>query len=453
MRRLCTALVALALLLPVAPLSAQQSPTPLTLDEVLALAAESAPRIAVADARVAESETAIVGARTLWQPQVDITGVYTLNDEETTVSFPNPLGALAPYLFAAVEANPALPDPTPFVSAPGTELTTQLRHDVRAIATVAQPLWQPYSAPARRRALLAVDAASAGRALAAWEIGDAAQTLFFDALRYDALAEAAGRNLELARLAEERAASALALGAGSELERDRAAVTRLGVEQQVRSALAGRDAVRDALSTLVGAEGPIAPVLPAPVDASTLGGEVAAGHPSVAFSEAQADFVQSELGTVRAGAIPVVVATGTVVAHRETTFAPDAVDWSVQVAARWSVYDGGSRRAERERIDAGAVSALSEGDAALAEAQGELNRAWIGYHDAVARNELAVEEVALAERAQASAESAFAIGAASRLDVDTAVERANGARLQRAVAEVDVLAAGHEVARLAGGTR
>jgi outer membrane protein TolC len=456
MKRFSQAWILTATVCAGSPAKAQEIPAAaadgtLTLQEARELIAPQALAVQAAEARIDEAETLGDTAGSLWRPSIDVRGIYTLNDDRIEVTFPNPYEPLAPWLQTVSALSPELPDPSVLTSAPDTVLVSQLQHDVRGLLTVTQPVYQPLYAPVRRQADAALAASEAGRDLAAWQVLDGVEMLWFEAVRWLRVRDAAAQNLALAELNRERAQRALDNGVGQAFDIDRAQVAVLQAQQNRDSADALYRIQRDAIANLLNCAPNFEIEIPEAIDASAVLAERPesfAGRPEVRLARAQSDVARASGDTALARFLPVVQVSGTVTPHTVTDFQDDVVDWYIQGVVAWNVWDGGTRRAEADRLDAQAArleweALLAQNDLDARRRQGEIR-----VQEAQLRTRQAQEQADLAEAAHARTEQAWQTGAASRLDVDTALQAWLTARLQVAVAEVDVQSAAYALQRL-----
>ncbi len=115
--------------------------------------------------------------------------------------------------------------------------------------------------------------------------------------------------------------------------------------------------------------------------------------------------------------------SGTVTPHTTTDFQDDTVDWFIQVGVQWNAWDGGVRRAQSERLMAQADQARWQATDTARQFEANHAAARMSLLDAINRRTQAQAQVELATSEYDTLNEAFSAGAASRLEVDSALLR------------------------------
>jgi outer membrane protein TolC len=375
-----------------------------------------------------------------------------MNDDRIEVSFPNPYTALEPWLATVSAANPALPSASALTDQPDTVLVSQLRHDVRGILTITQPLYQPVSAPLREQGEAVEASARAGTDATRQGVRDAVESLWFQALRYRELQRVSGRNAELAALNLRRAQQANELGVAQAFDVRRAEFALTQAQTAYASAGAGYRAIREQLAGALSLGADFEPAPPADLDPqAVLALEVTAwqSRPEVLANESRAASIEANAEVARATRLPFANVSGTVTPHTVTDFQDDAVDWFIQASVQWNAWDGGIRRAQADRLLAQADQVRWQALDTARQFEANHAAARMTLLDSINRRTQAQAQVTLAESEFDTLNRAFAAGGASRLEVDSSLLRRFEAETLLAVAEVDVQEAAYRVRRLA----
>jgi len=423
----------------------------LTLDRARELLVERAPAIQAAQQQVEQAQTQRQAARALWNPSVNAQVLYQMNDDRIEITFPNVYGPLEPWLATVSGINPDLPDPSVLTNVPDTVLVSQLRHDVRGVLTASQPVYQPVGRPARQQALAGIQVAESGVALTEWQLRDGLEELWFVALRWQRIAQASRQNEEQAQLTMQRAQRAFDAGAGQQFDVERARVALAVAQQNTASAEQMERLYSDQVAVLLDMPEGITVSAPPELNEPDVPTEPFASwreHPQFVLAEQQAALSQTAIRTALATGLPFVSVSATVTPHTVTDFQDDVVDWYLQGTISWNIWDGGRRRAEANRLEAQVSQFEWETRRATAELEGRRRQGEIRLEEARIRLSQSREQAALAHHALEITDEAWVAGAASRLDVDSALQSVIAADIQVAAAEVDVQAAIYALHRL-----
>ncbi|MBU6159958.1 MAG: TolC family protein [Myxococcales bacterium] len=423
----------------------------LTLDRARELLAERSPAIQAAQQQVEQAQTQQQAARALWNPSVNAQVMYQMNDDRIEITFPNVYGPLQPWLATVSGINPDLPDPSVLTNVPDTVLVSQLRHDVRGVLTASQPVYQPVGRPARQQALAGIQVAESGVALTEWQLRDGLEELWFVALRWQRIAQASRQNEQQAQLTMQRAQRAFDAGAGQQFDIERARVALAVAQQNTASAEQMERLYSDQVAVLLDMPDGVTVSAPPELSEPDFPAEPFASwreHPQFVLAEQQAELSQTAIRTALATGLPFVSVSATVTPHTVTDFQDDVVDWYLQGTISWNIWDGGRRRAEANRLEAQVSQFEWQSRRATAELEGRRRQGEIRLEEARIRLSQSREQAALAHHALEITDEAWVAGAASRLDVDAALQSVLAADIQVAAAEVDVQAAIYALHRL-----
>ncbi len=426
----------------------------MTLEQARERAADAAFDVRDAQLRVAQAETMRRQVRAIWIPSVDLAAVYTLHDEGQELVIPNVYEPIAPWLDTVAAANPALP-PSSVLTDRGDEvMVVREQHAPRGILTVTQNLYAPAAAPLRDQA--AAQREVADNALDATRLGvdGAVVELYFGAARWLRIVEAAEGNVELADLAVQRAERALQYEVGTAFELNRAQVDASRARREADSARTAYRLTIEALAMVLDVPPDFDVEAPAPsdvpLDIDALVAEALDARPEVRLAQAQLALHEARFRETRRGWVPAVQAQFEAMAQRETAFGGDAFVWNAQVAAAWSLYDGGQRSAEAAARALDAESARLAADEARLRIRTDVTSAVLRAADREREVAQAREEAALAERNDELTRQAADAGVASTLDVRAAREQLYLAQIAVGTAEVEYAQALVELERVVG---
>jgi outer membrane protein TolC len=436
------------LLLPGAPLAAQEPPTPaetgvvrLSVDEAVARAIAASPRLARLSALETAAEAQARGARGERWPQVDVGGGYTRRSEVPELA-----------IFAPT-SNPAQPLERVVVF-PNIQDNWRLR------ASVSLPLYTGGRTSGR------IESAEQGRVAAGedlraahadlvletksayWSLVTARETqrVLRDAVRaFEAHLEDA-RNRERFGMAARNEVLAV------EVERDRAELDRLRAETAADLTEANLRRLLDLPpATRVEARDPLeAAPAPAP-EIEALVGEAQAGRAERRALLARLAAAEAAAGVERGARLPqVALGGGYTYANPNRDIVPPTADWKdtwdVGVGLTWSVFDGGIRSAAEARARAQAQAVreqLRELDRAI---RLEVTERALEIRTAERRLEVAKRSVSSAAESRRVAADRYREGvipSSELLDAEIAQERASLARAE-ALVSLRIAAAGLE---------
>lgn len=403
-------------------------------------------------------------ARAILLPFVNLTGQYVLNDNEVTFDFPNVYAPLSPYLETVFDQspelrdffaeNPDVPDARQLAQAEGEPAVVQYRHELRAIGTVRQTLFNARALPLLRLAELAQRQAAAGRDVLAHELDAAVIDLYFTALSLQKMAEVATRSAELAELAAEQARAAFEEGVGQRFEATRAEVSLRRAVRERDAASQGYRIAIDALATLLhrapdfDVVSPTAPdALPSLDHLQTALGERRA---DLRLLDARSDFEEMRVREARARLAPEFFAQFQTILQRSSAFTSGALGWSLTLQASWDIFDGGMRGVDRREAELESLKIAHERDDLHARLVGELRQGLQALESERLDLRAAADEAELARANLELTMQARALGVASAADVELARNQAHLGGLAEAIAELAVLHRQYRLSHAAG---
>lgn len=433
------AILVLALLL---PLSADAR-DPLPLDEARAQMHARNFQFEVLARQVDQAALLTRQARAILLPSINVTGIYTLNDQAVTFEQPNVYAPLGPYLEEVYQGSPSLqqfladnpdvPDARNLAEEEFPAAVIQYRHDWRGIATVTQTLFNARAMPLLRLAELTQDQAAQGADVLRYELDAALLRLYFQALATLRMVEIAERNADTVALEAERARRALEEGVGTAFEARRSEVFALRSQRDLEATRRSYDMILEAIALLLNREADFDVVEPPALERTegvdALERELVRERPDMEALRRQLAIDEVSIRESRAQFWPVVFAQAQGTLQRSSAFAGDPFRWAISVQASWDIFDGGLRRAEREGRELQAMQTeirLEERERAI---WSELRQAFIELASQEQQLEGARAEAELAYQSWQLSEQARELGVASALDVEVALQ-------QRFLAEV-----------------
>lgn len=420
----CAAIVA-ALLLGVAPASADEGAITIGLDAAVDAARAAAPALLAERQRLAAAEADRAVATGALLPRVQASGSWTwLDDGRIGATGPVPL--FAEEQLAMLRGRQVLFD------------------------------WRAFSG--RFAAGLAADAAKSAVGSAEADSILVATVGWVRLAQAEELARVTAAALVRARAFEEMSAAFAAAGRGSSLDPLRARSSRLEAE---RAALAAREAVPVAgarLGQVIGrGEGaalrsdrrwpePVAP----PSSDVELRARALSASPDLARLDALVAAARASASGARGTWMPELAAVGTY-GWRERDVGGGADEWTAGVTLDWTLFEGGAGRAAAARADARLAELEAARRGLRLQLEGDVQEALAAWRTAAAGLEAARQGAAAATEARDTANALFRGGRATSVDVLAAE-----ADLQRAEAAVvgalgDLVTARARVIRLGAG--
>ncbi len=403
-------------------------------------------------------------ARAVLLPSANLSGSYTLRDQEVELLQPNPYAPLAPYLDSVYENdpdlqqffvdNPSVPDARNLAAATSEPIVVQNRHDFRFDLTLRQTLFDARALVYLDQAATALEQAELNREQVRYRLEGALQALYFDALALRRLIDISAGNFELARISAERARAAYELEVGARFDANRATVSAQTAQREYERAVLSYELALEALRAYLrlddvqDVETP--PTLDPPESLEALIESALENRPELAASALALRSVDERLDENRAGWWPSFSAQAQASVVRESAFTGDAFSWNLGVFMNWDLWDGGLRLAQRDTIEIDRYNAELAADAQADAIVSELRSAWLRYETQARVLPSIRAEAELAERNNWLTREAQDLGAASALEVEISQEQLFLARIALADAEVTLQEIIYELYRLAG---
>lgn len=385
----------------------------LTLAEAYRLALQYVERVAIADTEVARTRLGAYRALSTAAPAVTFTGTYTREKEELTFT------SVAPA------------QPVPGV-APGTNLILPGEAE-RGVLRVDQSVLNLQIIPLWRAAQREIEASEEARALATQETAFAVAQAYHDVLRADAQGEVAEETVRLAAAEERRARVRYEVGELVKTDLLRAEVALAQARQLTTAATNAKRLVREVLRRLVGREVtevavPPSPSLPA-ADAGA-GVEMAlAQRPDLRRQERLLAAADEERRRRQFALLPSVDAQWDYRNTSVETFAQRNNFWTFVLALRVPILDrgGGAWLDVREQEYRLEMARLAY-EGLRRDIRLEVQRDWLNADTFAANLHTAEEESRLADETYALVSKQYDAGAATSLEVATALADRQRAR-------------------------
>ncbi|MFT5991441.1 MAG: multidrug efflux system outer membrane protein [Bradymonadia bacterium] len=423
-----------------------QAQSVLSLEEALEASRSSSFDAQEAQLNIDAAEAALARAYALVLPNVELGATYTLNDQEITLGFPNPLEPIAPFLDTIFDEFGGDPDRGLFdpaeLAQSGDPAIVQNRHDVGASLTVTQTLFNARALPAIRLVRHNIVQAEQGADQVAYMVEGAVIQAYFGAILSKQVVRLRQRSRELVQLSYDRAVAAFEAEVGNRFEVTRAEVELRNAERDVDNARLAAELAIEGLATLLNIDPGFEVQQPRSLDSpSSVVLELPGMRPDLeAFSLA----IQRQellLKETQAQWYPLVFARFNTSLRRQTAFGGDPLAWNLQVGLTWTLYDGGVRRAERQsrEVDLARVELQRERlehqiSADLRNLSRRIEQERSNSVSATAERDLAQENLELAEQA-------LSLGVVTALDV-------RAAREQLEVADLAVVTSGVSLQQL-----
>jgi CzcA family heavy metal efflux pump len=127
--------------------------------------------------------------------------------------------------------------------------------------------------------------------------------------------------------------------------------------------------------------------------------------------------------------LPTLSATFTFAQQKATAFGDSDPRWTLTFGANWTIWDGGFREGEVDKVEAALIAAQAQEKKLQSSVGAAIDQAWADYLSSVTQMESGKTQVALAETASKQASIAYQYGAATQLDVINAEDQVAVARL------------------------
>ena len=443
----------------------------LTLEAAMAEARAHNLDLRIAGERLAQAETLRSKAWSYYLPQVSVSGGYSWNSDDVVLDLPTsfairevvdpstgqpvnwPIGSKPQDPTKPI--SPANPPglPTPYLLYPLSteELELQRREQHGVQAEVQQALFAPQVLEAVRTAGRARELGGARVEAATQDVLFGVAQLYYGAASLQQVVAVQERTLETWRRHEADAEQLVAQGAAPKLALLKARTDRARAEEDLIRSRNSYDATRQALATLLDRDADFEVARP-PAPAAVLGDpeEDAAARPDVRAALAGESLAQSEENEITARYLPTIGLTGDWQWASITGFTGKHQGWEVTLGARWTLFDGGRREADRAEAEHRVAEAEAFTAQARTKARDEVRRAQLDRDSAYAAQRKAEEQARLAAEALQHAQAAYAQGAATYLEVSDATTAQENADLALVTEELNAQLAGLRLARAAG---
>jgi outer membrane protein TolC len=329
----------------------QQPPAPartLTLDQALALARKANRTLAVTRAQLAQAATNIEQAWSVLFPVITAQGKYTHNYKQANLDFGQLIKAFV--LPSAVNQN-----------TPDAPVTILRQEQLDGSANATMPLIAPAAYPALESVKAGYAAAEANYQTSEDSVLFSVAQSFYAAAISDEVLVARRSNIDVARATLGNAKTRFAAGSVTKVDVDRAELALVRAEQAERDARFAEEQSYRALATLIQVEGPFQVYAPVSAAAAQGGGPVNPQSELDLALHLRPEFRALELSAKSADAAaraygwrwaPTLSAFGTAKVGNYRGFTGDKYSWAVGAQLDWTLYDGGSRDAQRHLASA-----------------------------------------------------------------------------------------------------
>jgi outer membrane protein TolC len=404
---------------PVAPAPAPVAPQPpqptttLTLDDALRQAGERNLDLKAAASRLRQAEQGYWKATAGYLPTVTLGGTYT---HQSAVNLPFPVAydsaSTTPVPGAPPTVHPLVTQSFPVV--PGDQL--QFTADASQVL-FAPGLWYAISA-----ASSGTDAARQATENARRSILFGTAQAYYGVASLRQLVQVDERLLEIAQRQEKDTRVRYQAGTVAKVGLLRAEIDRARAEQDLQRARNSYQSARLALAQLLDRPADFDVVDPEepklPPDPAKLADQALQDRPDVKSARSQLEAAQAAKKAQWGGYLPTVAAFG----HYQNADKAGLTGkelWSVGLAAKWNILDGGLREANVREANARAAEAETNLASTEAKAKLEVNQALLDLDSARANAAKAMEQRELA------AENARLVDVSYRAGAATAVEQAD----------------------------
>lgn len=429
---------------PVAQVSSHRLDAPtLTFAEALKQADRQSPDLEVARARLKQANTLTAQAWSGYLPQLKAQGGYTYNNVDARLALPTRYGVRDTGVIQGAAEDPNYPGTTPTtaiaVPVESIEVPVQVQNQLNGQVSVSQALLVPELFPAIQSAYL-------GKETAALTVRNARREILFGVANAY-LGAAAMREsiavqeelLQVRRSFERDAEARFTMGDAAKTAVLRARLDRSKAEQELVR-------VKNAYLT---AKSALAALLARPLDfdvqrpderelVALSGAAEDTDRLEDMALEFRLDYAASKLGVATAyanrkralmGYFPSLVATGNLNAANFAGFTGQNVTWNVGLGLSWNLFDGGLREAKIREASAKIAEAKAAERASQEKVKDEARKARASLDTAEATLRMATEQVKVARETAKLANSNFAAGAATYLEVTDANSQLSGAEL------------------------
>jgi outer membrane protein TolC len=382
-------------------------PRELTLDEALAMAKRANRSLVVERARLAEAQTNVEQAWAALFPTVTAQGKYTRNYKEADLDF----GALFQQLGVPLMPMPGVPALPP--------ITILKQNQLDASISATMPLVAPAAYPALEAVKTSVRSSEANYEASETAVLFSVAQTFYAAAAADEVLISRHSSIEVDRATLENARTRFAAGTVTKVDVDRAELALVRAEWAELDARYGQAQAYRALATFIQADGPFKvrapepPPEPAADDLdSTL--HLRPEFRALTFSEQSADAQRRAYGWRWA---PTLSAFGKANIGNYQGFTGDKYAWSTGLQLDWTLYDGGTRDAQRHLAAAQAIEAEARAQVLHDSIRDDLanNRLLLDIKRRAVQ--AAIRAVSLAQETLDLVRSQYAAGTVTELDL------------------------------------
>ena len=350
------ALVALSALAPAVTPAQTAAPEPreltapreLTMEQALAMAKRANKNLVVERARLAEAHTNIEQAWSALFPVVTAQGKYTRNYKNATLNF----GAL----LMGLGFQPTMP------ATGGYDITILKQHQFDANVSAIMPIIAPAAYPALDAVKKGYGSSEANYEASEDTVLYSVAQAFYTAAISDEVLVVRESAIKVAQATLDNAQTRFAAGTVTKVDVDRAELALVRAKQSQLDARYGREQSYRALSTLIQADGPLKAVppetLPPPGETTLdMALHLRPEFRGLILSEESSDATRRAYGWKWA---PTLSAFGKANIGNYVGFSGDNYAWSVGAQLDWTLFDGGSRDAQRHLAAAQAAQAAAQ---------------------------------------------------------------------------------------------
>jgi outer membrane protein TolC len=328
--------------------AAASEPRALTMDEALAMAKRANKNLVVERARLAQAHTNIEQAWAALFPVVSAQGKYTRNYKNATLNF----GAL----LTALGFMPTMP------STGGYDITILKQDQFDANISATMPLIAPAAYPALDAVKKGYGSSEANYEASEDTILYSVAQTFYTAAVSDEVLVVRRSAIKVAQATLDNAQTRFAAGTVTKVDVDRAELALVRAQQGELDARYGREQSYRALATLIQADGPLKAVPPEslpPPDQSDLDMalHLRPEFRGLILSEESSDAQRRAYGWKWA---PTLSAFAKANVGNYIGFTGDNYAWSVGAQLDWTLFDGGTRDAQRHLAAAQAAQAAAQ---------------------------------------------------------------------------------------------
>jgi outer membrane protein TolC len=428
------------------PAVAAAPPRELTLDEALAMAKRANRSLVAERARLAGARTNIEQAWAALFPTVTAQGKYTRNYKEADLDF----GKLLNGILTAdgVAIMPAMP------GAGGSELNVTIlkQNQLDASLNATMPLIAPAAYPALEAVKTGYSSSEANYdASEASLLFNVAQT-FYAAAAADEVLVTRRSSIDVDRATLDNAKTRFAAGTVTKVDVDRAELALVRSEQAELEARYGQSQAYRALATLIEASAPFKVRAPESSLAAVNEDLDTALHlrpelRALTFSERSADAQRRAYGWRWA---PTLSAFGNAHVGNYIGFTGDYYSWAAGVQLDWTLFDGGTRDAQRHLAAAQAAEAEARAEALSESIRDDLINGRSFLDTKRQAVQAATRAVSLAQETLDLVRSQYEAGTVTQVDLLQAQDNLVAAQEALAQSHFDVAVADLTLRRSAG---